>query len=106
MHNTQYTPYALRGHSARQTDAQPTSEVAPAIHPVLSKRTASAVATPSIANQIKKAKEMITAKLRNAASIKFQDVTPGKAIDSVCGAAEVKDALGETREIPFVVQKT
>jgi hypothetical protein len=73
---------------------------------VLTKPPASAVATPSIANQIKKAKEMITTKLSNAASIKFQDIAPGKAIDSVCGAAEVKDALGETREIPFVVQKT
>jgi hypothetical protein len=106
MHNTQYTPYALRTRSARRTDAQPKSEVAPTIYPVLTKPPASAVATPSIANQIKKVKEMITTKLRNAASIKFQDIAPGKAIDSVCCTAEVKDALGETREIPFVVQKT
>jgi cytoskeletal protein RodZ len=93
---TKYARYASRTQSARQTDAQPTSEVAPA--------TASAIATPSIANRIKKAKEMITAKLANPASIKFPDIEPGRATDSVCGEAEVKGA-GETREMPFAVQK-
>jgi hypothetical protein len=58
----------------------------------------------SIANRLKKAEGMITAKLANPASIKFPDIAPGKAIDSICGEAEVKGA-GETREVPFVVQK-
>jgi hypothetical protein len=82
----------LRTRSARQTDARPTSP-------------ASAVATSSIANQIKQAKEVITAKLGNPASITFPDIAPGKAVDSVCGEAEVKGG-GETREMPFVVQKS
>jgi hypothetical protein len=71
---------------------------------VFTKPPASAVPSPSIANQIKEAKEMITAKLANPASIKFPDIAPGRAINSVCGEAEVKGA-GETREMPFVVQK-
>jgi hypothetical protein len=104
MRNTQYTPYALRAPSARQADARPTSGVAPAIHPVFTEPPAGELATSSIANQIKKAKEMITAKLANSASIKFPDIAPGKAIDSVCGEAEVKGAA-ETREMPFAVQK-
>lgn len=96
----------LRTQSARQTDAHPTSdEVAPAIHPVSTKPPTTAVATSSIADQIKKAKEMITAKLGNSASVEFPDIAAGKAIDSFCGAAEVKGALGETREMPFAVQK-
>jgi hypothetical protein len=65
----------------------------------------SAVATSSITDNIKKAKEMITTKLGNPASIKFPDIASGKDIDSVCGEAEVK-GTGETREIPFAVQKT
>jgi hypothetical protein len=104
MRNTQYAPYALRAQSARQADRQPTSEVAPATHPVFNKPPASAVATSSIANQIKEAEEMITAKLANSASIKFPDIAPGKAVDSVCGEAEVK-GKEQTREIPFVVRK-
>jgi hypothetical protein len=70
---------------------------------VSTKPPASAVATSSIA--IEKAKEMITAKLASPASIKFPDIALGKTIDSVCGEAEVKGTLGETREMPFVVQK-
>jgi hypothetical protein len=81
----------LRTQSARRTDTRPTSP-------------ASAVATSSIANQIKQAKEVITAKLGNLASITFPDIAAGRAIDSICGEAEVKGA-GETREMPFVVQK-
>jgi hypothetical protein len=94
----------LRTQSARQTNAQPTSEVTPAVHAVLSKPPATAGTTPSIADRIKKTKEMITAKLGNPSSIKFPDIAPGKAIDSVCGEAEVRGA-GETREMPFAVQK-
>lgn len=100
MRNTQYTPYALRPRSARQTDAPPV------IHPAFTKPRASAVATSSIANQTKKAKQMITAKLGHPASITYPDIAPGKTIDSVCGVAEVKGASGETREMPFVVQKS
>jgi hypothetical protein len=71
---------------------------------VFTKPPSGAPATSSVSDQIKKAKEMITAKLANPASIKFPDIAPGKATDSVCGEAEVK-ATGETREMPFVVQK-
>jgi hypothetical protein len=102
---TQYTRYALRTQSARQTDVPSTSKVAPAKHPVFTRPPTSAVATSSITDNIKKAKEMITTKLGNPASIKFPDIASGKVIGSVCGEAEVKGA-GETREIPFVVQKT
>ena len=104
MRNTQYPPYALRAQSARQTHAQPRSKVAPTIYPTITKPPATAVATVSIANQIKKAKEIITGKLAHPESIKFPDIAPGKAIDSVCGEAEVKGS-GETREMPFVVQE-
>jgi hypothetical protein len=48
---------------------------------------------------------VITATPGSPASIKFPDIAAGRAIDSICGEAEVKGA-GETREMPFVVQKT